>query len=114
MARMRSRLTATAAAAALAVLALAGCSVSVGSDAVPTDELEQQVSTVLEQQVGRAPEQIDCPDELDAEVGAETRCTLTDSGESYGVTVTADEVQDDRVQMTVEVDQEPLAEGEEA
>ena len=97
-----------AAAAALLALALTGCSAAAGDASVPTDTLTDQVSALLEQQVGRAPEQVDCPDPLPAEVGAEVRCTLTDGGVSYGLTVTADEVDGTEVTMGVLVDEEPV------
>lgn len=103
------RLTTTVPAALLLTLALAGCSVSVGDKQVSTEELAEQVSTVLAETVGRAPELVECPDPLDAEVGAEVRCTLTDSGETYGISVTATEVADDEVSIDVQVDEEPLA-----
>ncbi|WP_188079025.1 DUF4333 domain-containing protein [Actinotalea subterranea] len=94
---------------AVLALTLTACSVSVGGSQVSSDELAEKVSAVLAETVGRAPELVECPDPLKAEAGAEVRCTLTDSGESYGVTVTATDVVDDEVAIDVEVDAEPLA-----
>ena len=50
-----------------------------------------------------------CPDDLEAEVGAETRCTLTagDDPTEYGVTVTVTSVEDDTANFDVEVDEHP-------
>lgn len=66
-----------------------------------------QVSDALEAEVGRAPEEVTCPDDLDAEVGNEMRCTLVDSGESYGVTVRITSVEGDTAEFDIEVDEEP-------
>jgi hypothetical protein len=102
--RMRIRIGA----GLLLVLAAAGCSAEIGaSNQVSTDELSEQVSTTLTEQVGREPESVDCPDPLDAEEGAEVRCTFADSGTSYGVTVTVNKVSDDNVMLGVELDEEP-------
>lgn len=98
--------------AALVLVLVSACSVSVGNAQVSTDELETQVSALLAEEVGRAPEQVDCPDPLDAEAGAEVRCTLTDRGATYGITVTATDVVDDEVALDVVVDAEPQADGE--
>lgn len=103
------RATSPLLAALLLTLALTGCSFSVGGTRVSSDELAAQVSALLAETVGRAPEVVECPDPLDAEVGAEVRCTLTDGGETYGITVTATEVSGDEVAIDVQVDEEPLA-----
>ncbi|WP_250447178.1 DUF4333 domain-containing protein [Actinotalea sp. C106] len=103
-------LTAVPAVGLLAV-GLSGCSFSIGGAEVPGDELAEQVSTVLTETVGEAPDLVECPDPLDAEVGAEVRCTLTHAGQSYGVSVTATEVEDEQVFLDVQVDEEPLDEG---
>ena len=62
----------------------------------------------LEEQVGVRPD-ISCPDDLEAEVGAETRCTLTagDDPTEYGVTVTVTSVEGDDANFDVEVDDAP-------
>jgi hypothetical protein len=90
---------------ASAVLVLAAC----GAGTVPPDEVADDVATLLEQEVGVRP-QIVCPDELPAEVGATTRCTLTagDDPTAYGVTVTVAAVDGDEPEYSVEVDREPL------
>jgi hypothetical protein len=95
-------------AVALTALVLAGCSASVsiggGDRTVDTSTLETKVSRALERSVGRAPEKVDCPDELTIEKGESTRCTLTDAGETYGLTVTVDEVDGDRYSLGIQVD----------
>jgi len=93
-------------AALLVLVTTAGCSasVSVGQAQVPSDQLEQKVSAALEESVGRAPESVECPDPLRAEVGAEVRCTLTDGGISLGLTASAHDVQGSDVDIRVQVD----------
>lgn len=105
----RSSSSALAALALLAGGLLAGCSasVSIGNDTVDADELASQVSDQLEQQVGRAPDSVDCPEDLDAEEGATTRCTLTDGGVEVGVDVEVTAVEDDTVSFDIQVDDAP-------
>jgi hypothetical protein len=98
-------------AAPLLVAGLAGC----GADAVSAGRVADDAETALEEQAGVRPD-ISCPEDLAAEVGAETRCTLT-AGEDpteYGVTVTVTAVEDEGPTMEVEVDDAPLDDQEEA
>lgn len=104
------RRIATATIPATLLLVLAACSASVGGSQVSSDDLADQVSTKLAELVGRAPEKVECPDPLEAKVGAEVRCSLTDSGETYGISVTATEVDGDTVSFDIQVDEEPTAE----
>ncbi|GAA2101903.1 hypothetical protein GCM10009801_75540 [Streptomyces albiaxialis] len=92
-------------------LALTACSVGSGSSnsSVATPELEKQVNQALTQKVGQSPKKVDCPDELEAEKGAETRCTLTTpEGPRYGVTVTVSSVQSGKkANFDIKVDEKP-------
>lgn len=100
---LRSGLLATT--ALLTVGALAACS----DNEVSVDDLEEQVSTMFTQEVGWTPAEVDCPDELDAEVDATTRCVASDEdGGQLGVTVTVTGVDGDRVEMDVQADDELL------
>lgn len=88
-------------------IALTGCSASTGGS-VDSNELEQQVSDTLEAEVGTAPEGVDCPEELAAEAGATTRCTVTaPDGSEIGATVTVNEIDGSDVNFSVEVDDAP-------
>ena len=93
--------TVLAPAAVVAALTLTGCSfeASVGGNSVDEADLEQQISDQLEEQVGQAPEEIDCPGDLDAEVDATIECKLNDNGESYPVSVTVTAVDEDTEQV---------------
>ena len=83
---------------------LAGC----GAGSLSAEDVATGAEDALEEQVGQRPD-ISCPEDLPAEVGAETRCTLTagDDPTEYGVTVTVTSVEDDTANFDVEVDEQP-------
>jgi len=87
------------------LLALAGC----GTGTVAKADVATAAEDLLEKQVGQRPD-VTCPDDLEAKVGATTRCTVTLEGfeGTYGVTVTVTHVDDDRARFDVQVDTEPL------
>lgn len=91
----------------LACVALLVGLTACGGSSVSTTDLETEISDQLEAQVGRAPDSVDCPDSLPAEVGAEIRCTLTADGETYGLTVTATNVDGSDVLFDIVVDDAP-------
>ncbi|KAB1643566.1 DUF4333 domain-containing protein [Gulosibacter chungangensis] len=87
---------------ALAVvgLALAGCSTSL---TVAADEVEAQAAASLEGQLGFTPE-VDCPGDLEGEVGAELTCDLYDQdGGRYDVIMTVTNVDGTNVEFDVNV-----------
>jgi hypothetical protein len=88
----------------LLALGLAAC----GSGTLTADDIAEGAETALEEQVGARPD-VSCPEDLEAEVGAETRCTLTagDDPTEYGVTVTITSVEGDNANFDVQVDEEP-------
>ena len=91
---------------AVPVLALGvtGC----GAGTLQASTIEDGAADALEKQVGIRPE-VTCPDDVAAEEGASTRCTLTAPGDSteYGVTVTVTSVDGDDAQFDVQVDGKP-------
>ena len=94
------------------VLATSGCSasgsVSVGeTPSVPGDHLAAVVSEQLTKTVGKKPDTVRCPTMKDAKKGSAVRCTLTDAGRTYGVTVTATEVKGSDVRTDIQVDRTP-------
>jgi hypothetical protein len=102
------RLFGTAVWAAAAVATAAACSFSAGTSvSVDKDDLAKEISAQLKEQVGRAPESVECPDNLKGEVGATTRCTLNDSGETYGVDVNVTKVDGSDVKFDLKVDDKP-------
>ena len=78
-----------------------------GSGSVSTADLEAEVSAQLEQLVGQAPDSVDCPDALPAEVDAEVRCTLTSGDTMFGLTLTVTSVEDGKALFDVVVDDAP-------
>lgn len=105
-----TRVAAGAGLGALAALMVAGCSFSfnIGDTSVDSEEISRQASAALEEQIGRAPDDLTCPEDLPGEVGASIRCELTDGGQSYGVTVTTTAVEGSSVDFDVQVDEQPM------
>jgi hypothetical protein len=101
---MNARLAARLA-APLAALALAGCSQQVTLD---EQDVEEEVSTQLEEMAGQAPDRIDCPDDLEGEEGTEMRCVLYAGEDKLGVTLTVTEVDGGNVNFDIEVDEEVM------
>ena len=88
----------------VAMLALSSC-----GDSTPTvkqADVEKEVSTQLEKQVGQAPDDISCPGDLKGKVGTKMRCTLTAGGDELGVSVNVTSVDGDNVKFDIQVDQE--------
>jgi hypothetical protein len=88
----------------MAALCLSAC----GASVIAADDVATESEDRLEEQIGVRPD-ISCPDELEAEVGAEVRCTLTaeDDPTEYGVTVSVTSVDGDDAQLDIQVDDEP-------
>jgi hypothetical protein len=88
------------------LLGLSGC----GGGSVKAGDVATQAEDALEKQVGARPD-ITCPNDLEAKVGATTRCSLTAEGldGTYGVTVKVTKVQGDQASFDVQVDQKPQA-----
>jgi hypothetical protein len=94
--------------AAVAVGVLSGCQMSVHRIA-DAETVERTATERLTEFAGRAPDEVECPDDLDLKVGATTRCTLTDGGTRLGVTVTVKSVAEDgNADLDIQVDDEPL------
>ena len=93
------------AATPLLVAGLAAC----GAGTLDGEEIADEAENALEGQVGTRPD-ITCPEDLEAEVGAETRCTLTAGGDDteYGVTITVTNVDGDDAEFDIQVDEEPM------
>jgi hypothetical protein len=91
------------------VLGLTAC----GAGSVDADDVATGAEDALEKQVGARPD-VTCPEDLEAEVGAKTRCTLTAEGldGEYGVSVTVTAVDGDDVNYDVLVDDEPTGGGQ--
>jgi hypothetical protein len=89
---------------------LAACSLSLSSTTtLSADTVASSAEDALEEQIGVRPS-ISCPEDVEAKVGAKTRCTLTggDDPTEYGVTVTVTSVDGKNALFDVEVDDQPL------
>lgn len=78
-----------------------------GMSTVPKVAVAQQVSDQLEARVGRAPDSVECPEGLKAEVGATLRCILTDGPMQFGVDVEVTAVDGSDVNFDIQVDDAP-------
>jgi hypothetical protein len=94
-----------------ALVALSACQAGfefgVGERSVDADHVAEQISQELEEQIGTAPQEVTCPEDLPAEEGAQITCRLTEAGETYDVTVTTASVQDGEVSIDFEVAERP-------
>ncbi len=87
------------------LVGLAAC----GGAVVTAEETAEKAEEALEEEIG-VRQDVSCPDDLEAEEGAETRCLLTTAGEDptqFGVTVTVTSVEGDTVNFDIQVDDEP-------
>lgn len=76
-------------------------------ETVDKNQVASQISDQLEQQVGRKPESVTCPDNLKGVSGATLRCQLTDAGDTYGINVTVTGVHAGVVNFDFKVDSTP-------
>ena len=87
----------------LLAIALAGCNatVTVGAPTVSAAEIETQAQTEFSEQF--PVDSVDCPEDLDAEVGATTKCVLVSEGKSFEMTATITEVQGEDANFDLEL-----------
>ena len=94
--------------ALLLIPGLAGCAATLDAN-----DVADNAEVALEEQVGARPE-ISCPEDVEAKVGAETRCVLTagDDPTEYGVTITVTAVDGGDAEFDIVVDEEPAGGGQ--
>ncbi|TQN27846.1 uncharacterized protein DUF4333 [Haloactinospora alba] len=93
-----------------AVLALTttGCgALGFGGSGVDRDRVAERTGQVLQERLGRTPDEVTCAEDLPAEVEASIDCEVTHDGDTYPVTVTTTSVDGSDVEFEVEVDGEP-------
>ncbi|MDT5010987.1 MAG: hypothetical protein QOH57_2604 [Mycobacterium sp.] len=76
-------------------------------ETVDKNDVAGVVSDRLAEQVGRKPDSVTCPENLQGKVGATVRCELVGDGEKYGVTVTVTSVEGGTVNFDFKVDDTP-------
>ena len=89
--------------ALLTAALLASCS---STPVVEAESLEQEISAQLEEQIGTAPDDVSCPDDLVGEEGETMRCTLTAGEDELDVDVTVTSVDGEDVYYQFEVGEE--------
>lgn len=106
---VRTGIIAALAAGAVVLAGTSGCTVTTtrtSGNIIPAANMNTAVSEALTKSVGRAPDNVDCPD-APAKVGGKTRCTLTDGGQRYGLTATVRAVSWPSFDLSVQVDNKP-------
>ena len=85
------------------VLGLVAC-----AGPLPAESLADAVADALESRLGFRPE-VTCPDDVEAQVGAQGRCTAYAGGDSvgYAATVTVTSVNGDEAEFDVRVERQP-------
>jgi Domain of unknown function (DUF4333) len=77
-------------------------------ETIDKNQVAQEISDQLEQQVGRKPDSVTCPGDLKGVEGATLRCELTDASQTYGVNVTVTSVDGGDVKFDFKVDDAPV------
>ena len=95
------RLRTAPASLVIALFLLSAC----GASVVAEEDLEKGVSDQLTETVGQKPDKIDCPGDLDAEVGTTMRCTLTAGEDELGLTLEVTKVDGSDIEYDIEVDE---------
>lgn len=87
-----------------------------GAGAVPEADVESSVAKQLAAETDQPEPDIDCPGDLDAEVGASMECDLTVDGDDnvYPVTVKVTSIEDGKANYSVEVGEAPGSGGDDA
>ncbi|ASR39723.1 hypothetical protein BAY61_27800 [Prauserella marina] len=72
------------------------------------EELQDRVADAVEDDGDERPDDVDCPNDLSAEEGEQTRCILTRQATNYGVDVEVTSAEGERVSLSVRVDESPM------
>ncbi|NLT30456.1 MAG: DUF4333 domain-containing protein [Propionibacterium sp.] len=83
--------------AVIVALGLAGCQASVSAG-----DVEEQIKQQLAAYPELAPDEVECPESLPAEVGAEMTCTATKDGQETQYKVVVTSVEDNTVNFSIE------------
>lgn len=86
-------------AALAATVTLGAC----GASTVSADDVEKQITSKLQGSDGSTPDSAECPEELDAEVGATLTCSVTAGEEEFEVEVEVTKVEDGTANFDITV-----------
>lgn len=75
----------------------------VASASVTAAELQEMISSQLASQAGTAPDAVDCPGDLEPELGASVTCAVTAGGETRGVTITVASVENGQISLSMKL-----------
>jgi len=90
------------------VVGLAACPTAVAETVtVDKEAVASAVSDQLAQKVGRPPDSVTCPEDLEGVVGTGLRCELVAGDDTYGLTVTVTSVKGTTVNFDIAVDDKP-------
>ncbi|WP_220451274.1 DUF4333 domain-containing protein [Nocardioides dongkuii] len=105
--QLPSRLAGLAAVAATVATLSTGCSaeVSAGGSAMSEGQVEDLLMEKITEEAGQEPDDVDCPDDLDAEVGATMTCTLTAGTDTLDIDVEVTSVEGDDLRFDYEIGQ---------
>lgn len=97
--------------AAVVGFATTGCTFHTSvNQTVSRSTVEQKLADTVENQTGHRPEDVKCPADLAAQIGASLRCVMTDQGRYIGVTVTVTSVDSNgNTRMHFQTDSQPTA-----
>lgn len=93
----------------VALATVAGGLAACGSPTVRAEDVAAAAEDAFEEESGGIRFPVTCPEDLEAEVGSETRCVLTNtnSNEEFAVLVTVTSVEDDTAQFDFEFGTQP-------
>jgi Domain of unknown function (DUF4333) len=94
----------------ITVSALPGGLAACGSATVRAEDVAAAAEAAFEEESGGIEFPVACPEDLEAEVGSETRCVLTNTNtdEEFDVRVTVTSIEDDSAQFDFEFGTRPL------
>ena len=95
------------------IMGLTGAFAGCGQETVDRDDLQTQVREALTKEVGQQAPDAECPDDLEAEVGATTRCFMDfPENKRLNIAVKVKSVEGDTTRFDIAAD-EKLVEGPE-
>ena len=89
--------------AAATVAALALTAGACGEEVVSKDEVQEEVSLLIQQQAGEKPKSVDCPEDLKAEEGEKIKCKVSVGGQDVNAEVTVTSIDGEQANFSVEI-----------
>lgn len=99
---MRKLVTSAAVWIGGALVAL-GAGAGIASASMSAAELQEMISSQLASQAGSPPDAVDCPGDLETDLGSTTTCAVTMGDETRGVTITVVSVDNGQVNISMKL-----------